>query len=234
LRLRYIIKNNDTSAVLMENRMDTSNAEKQARFRKKESLKRYADKIFREMMLFHGSWLMKSTGEIQYAIDKAIELPSGWTEDDYQRAVKKLQNILLERYDNPHLLGNDVYDGRDSWNKFMTTPDPAKLHKEDKEAVENTRALAAHILSALKLSGLGDAEHAAALMEAVRFIGRSVMSNPKCPKSKAITMCLASIGPQYVRPDWFSESLTETLAWNMGEDLTRQVGQRLCEFNYKL
>lgn len=212
--------------------MDTSNAEKQARFRKKEGLKRYAEKILREIMLFQGSWRMKGFEEIQYAIDKAIDLPSGWTEEDYQRAVKNLKQILLERFDNIHLLENDVYDGRNSMVEFAITPDPVKSAKEDKEAIENTRILAAHILSALKLSYLNDAEQAAALMEVVRFIGRSLTSSPRLFKSKAITMCLASIGPQYERPEWFAESLAETLAWNIDRELTRNVGQRLCEFKW--
>jgi len=212
--------------------MTTSNAEKQARFRKKESLKRYADEILREMMRFQGTFMRKSFEELRYTIDKIIELPSGWTDEDYQQAVNNLKRMVVERYDNPHLLENDVYDGLNSWNEFKTTPDPAGFTKECKKAIENTRKLAAHIVSALSLSGLGDALQAAALMEVARFIGHSLISRPKIQKSKAVAMCLAGAGPQYERPEWFAEHLAETLAWNIGKDLSRDLGRRLCEFEY--
>ncbi|WP_059369542.1 hypothetical protein [Treponema endosymbiont of Eucomonympha sp.] len=212
-----------------------SNTEKQARFRKKEVLKRRADQIFRELILGPGDWKLKIPDEIRASLDKAVELPSGWTDEDYERAEQKLEQLYRERslagYDNPSLLTNDVHEGRGGRTEFMTTPDPTKFVRDIKIAIEDTRTLAAHLISALKLSGCNDADRAAALMEAVRFIGRSIASGNKIPKSKATTMCLASIGPQYPRPDWFAEELTSTLAWNIGKDLAHDIGQRLCEFN---
>ncbi|GMO50468.1 MAG: hypothetical protein Pg6C_14310 [Treponemataceae bacterium] len=209
-----------------------SNAEKQARFRQKEALKRYADKVVQEMMIFQGSFKTKDFGAIKSAVDAAIELPSGWTDEDYQNAKNRLEQLLLERYDNPHQLENDVKEGRNSWNEFKTTPDPMKFMKEDEEVLENTRKLAAHIISALELSKCGISEQSAALMEAVRFVGRLLVSSRKLPKSNATAMCMASMGPQYNRPDWFAERLTETLARNLGEDLSRDIGRRLAEFDY--
>ena len=209
-----------------------SNAEKQARFRKKEALKRYADEIFREWQFRSWNRGTRTLEEVRAFLDKVVDLPSGWTDDDYERAVLSIKQLYLELYDNPHLLANDVSEGRNFHAEFKTTPDPAKLVKEDKEAIENTRALVAHLISALKLSGYSDSDQAAALMEVVRFVGRSIANNRKVPKSKATTMCLANIGPQYGRPNWFAESLTEILAWNIGKDLARDVGQRLKKFDY--
>jgi len=215
--------------------MEFSNSEKQARYRKKESLKRYANEIFQRTPFgLMGWWRLEDFDDIRTAINKAVDLPSGWTDEDYQRAINKLKEISAERFENPHLLENDVYDGRNSHEEFITTPDPAKLFKEDKEAIAKTRELATHILSALRLSGCGTAEQAAAMMEVIRSLGRSLNYSHKLYKSKAITMCLASIGPQYERPEWFAKSLTETLAENLGKKLTQKIGRLMCEYSFEL
>ena len=39
-------------------------------------------------------------------------------------------------------------------------------------------------------------------------------------------MCLASIGKQYARPDWFFEKLAEVLAENVHEELSRSIGKQ--------
>jgi len=207
--------------------MEISNAEKQARFRKKESLKRFAEELY-----WKTPWRMDGFEDYRAALAKAIDLPSGWTEEDYQCAIKTLKQISLEQFENHHLLENDVHNNRG--DEFRTSPNPAKFARERKEAIERTRTLAAHIVSALKLSELSDADQAAAVMEVVRSLGRSLIFSPRLSKSKAVTMCMASIGPQYQheRPDWFAEELTEALAQNIGEGLARDVGQRLCKFQF--
>ena len=206
-----------------------SNAERQARFRKKDELKRYADKIFRECSLHR---MTKPPQEIRLFLDKTIDLPSGWTNDDYEQAVKTLNHFHLEFYDNPHQLANDVREGKDSKNVFMTTPDPSKFIAEEKDAIKKAKILSSHLLSALELSGCPDSDQAAALMEAIRFVGRSIASSRIVPKSQATTMCLTSIGPQYNRPVWFISSLVNTLGWNLNKDLAYEVGKQLMEFKY--
>ena len=213
--------------------MNISNTEKQARFRKKEALRRYADKIFREWQVRAWNLGTRTPEEARVFLDKVADLPSGWTDDDYERAEYSINQFCLELYDNPHLLENDVKEGRNSWDEFKTTPDPSKFMKDEKAAVENSRILAAHIISALKLSSCSDSDQAAALMEVVRFVGRSLMNNPEVPKSQATTMCLASIGPQYVRPDWFADCLSKIIGWNLNKELARDVGERLEKFNYE-
>ena len=208
---------------------NTSNAERQARYRKKEELKRYADKIFRECALLQTT---KSPQEIRLFLDKTVDLPSGWTNDDYEQAVKTLNHFHLKFFDNPHQLANDIKEGRDSVNNFMTTPDPIKFIAEEKKAIEKVKALSTHLISALEISGCSDSDQAAALMEVVRFVGCSITSNLKIPKSQATTMCLASIGPQYDKPDWFISSLVNTLGWNLNKDLAHEVGKQLMNFNY--
>ena len=206
-----------------------SNAERQARFRKKDELKRHADRIFRECTLLQ---ITKPPQEIRQFLDKITDLPSGWTNDDYEQAVKTLNHFHLKFFDNPHQLENDVIEGRDSQTEFITTPDPSKFMAEEKKAIDKVKKLSTHLISALEISGCPDSDQAAALMEVIRFVGRSIASNLKSNKSNATTMCLASIGPQYDKPDWFISSLVNTLGWNLNKDLAHEVGKQLMEFNY--
>jgi hypothetical protein len=207
-----------------------TDAEKQTRFRKKEELKRQADKVYR--LRTSSSKITKNPNEIRRDIDKAIELPGKWTDEDYQRAVYNLHLLEVEQFDNPYLLENDVNAGRNSRQEFMTTPDPVKLMAEEKAAISNTKALAEHIISACELSKCSHSDIAAALMEAARFYGKCLMNSKVVPRSRATAMCLAGIGKQYPRPDWFTEELANALAWQVHEKTVSDLGERLCNFNY--
>lgn len=203
-----------------------SNADKQTRFRKKEQLKRRANNIFREWQLKVSSckWKSITPQDVQYSLDKAIDLPSGWIDKDYECAERTLEQLHLDLSFAADQLKNDVDAG---WNSLMTTSDPVKFISDNKAAIENARALASHIISALKLSICNDAEQAAALMEALRFVGRSLVNNRDISCSHANTMCLASIGPQYVRPEWFAEKCAEVICQQIGENLAYEVGRNL-------
>ncbi len=61
-----------------------SNAEKQARFRKKEHLKRRANSIFQEWQFRPDCFKSKTPENIKRSLDKAVDLPSGWTDKDYE------------------------------------------------------------------------------------------------------------------------------------------------------
>lgn len=216
--------------------MIKSNNEKQARFRKKEALKHRADQIFRLLQL--GQWNLSDTStpqEIQYNLDKIIELPSDWTDKDFERARLNLEKYYIDYSFSKHLLENDVIEGRNTNEKeFFAAADPKEYIKEERLAVENARALAAHFISALRLSSCSDTDKAAALMEVMRFIGRALANSKELRRSKANTICLASIGPGYERPEWFVEMLVETLGWQLGKDTAREVGKRLARFDNKM
>lgn len=214
--------------------MVKSNNEKQARFRKKEALKRRAEQIFKEIQL--GMLILSDTRtnqEIQFNLDKITDLPNDWTDEDYNRAYLNLERFRDDFRFSKQLLANDVQQTICTTEKFMTSPDPSKIIKEEKEAVAKTKELAFHIISALKLSSCSDSDKAAALMEAVRFLGRILIIDKEVPRSNATTICLASIGPGYERPEWFVESLTETLAWQIGKETAHEVGNKLQKFEYK-
>ena len=207
-----------------------SNADKQARFRKKELLKRNADKIFRLWEGSPGRWRYskRTPVEVRHALDKAAELPAGWTDEDYEYAARKLGQYHLDLISSIDQIANDIDgDWASRLAEFATTPDPAKLFVDNKAAIENTRALASHIISALKLSNCSDANQAAALMEALRFVGRSLVSNREIHCSQATAICLASIGPQYDRPEWFVQKLAETISQQIDKNLAHEVGRHL-------
>jgi hypothetical protein len=196
-----------------------SNIEKQARFRKKEQLKRYADNIFRKWQSQVSTFKQQSitSQNVQHSLDKAIDRPSGWTDEHYERAEQALKQIDADLCYGVDQLKNDV-DA--SWRPqgLMTTSDPAKYMSDYKAELEDTRALAAHFISGYKLSNLSDANKAAAVTELLRFSGRFLASSCDVPPSQATTICLASIGPHYNRPDWFVEEL---------ENWLRSIDQRL-------
>jgi hypothetical protein len=212
--------------------MPITDAEKQIRFRKKEALKRDAENIFRNIQLgmgFHAQ--TKTPQEIRYVLDEAIELPSGWTDEDYARAYQKLQQIFHDIVSMPDELKNDVDEGTNSSFRFRTTPDPMGFLKEEKLALEKTRALASHLISALNLSNCSDAEKAAAIMEAVRTVGRAVANQQEIPRSAATAFCLASLGPHYERPEWFAKRLANNLVSQLDRKLSGEVGQLLVNQN---
>jgi len=208
--------------------------EKQARFRKKEALKRRAEQIFKEIQL--GMLILSDTRtnqEIQFNLDKIIDLPNDWTDEDYKRAWENLGKYGFDYSNSKNLLANDVRECRDTAKEFMAAPDPSRVLREEQEAIVKTKELAAHIISALKLSSCSDSDKAAALMEAARFLGRILINDKEVPRSKATTTCLAIIGPVYERPEWFVESLTDTLGWQLGKKTANEVGKKLQKFNYK-
>jgi len=198
-----------------------------------EALKKYADQTYREWQIRSDMDVNINPTEVRAILDKAVDLPSGWTDEDYRSAQHRIRQILLELYDNPHQLSNDVHEGRNFSDEFRITPDPLGLMKSQKAAEKKAHTLAAHIISALKLSECKESDQAAALMEAVRFVGRSLVTSRNVPKSDAVAMCLASIGPQYDRPEWFIDKVTKVLGWNLNKELASVLGQSLLNFNYE-
>jgi hypothetical protein len=212
---------------------NNSNAEKQARYRRKEALKKYAQQMYREWEARAGFSASLNRTKVRSILEKAADLPSGWTDEDYEAATKTINQVILETYDNPHALSNDVQDGRDSWNKFKTTPDPLGFTKEMKAAIEKAQKLSAHLIAALELSNCSVSDQAAVIMEVMRFIGSSLISSRVVPRSDATAMCLASLGPQYEKPDWLIEDLARKLGWNFNKELANVLGKKLQEFNYE-
>lgn len=207
-----------------------SNADKQARFRKKEWLKREADKILRKWELSPMRWRSnRSPEEVRLLVEKAIVLPSGWTNADFEFAQKKLGQCQIDLSFSVDQLANDVNGEWASRHiEFMSSPDPVKYIADNKAVIEKARALSTHLISALNLSNCNEADQAAALMEAVRFTGRSLANDREIHCSQATAMCLAMIGPQYDRPKWFAKKLADAIRTQLGDTLAQEVANFLC------
>lgn len=211
--------------------MPITNAEKQARFRKKEELQKFAGTTFREWqaMAMHRR---ATPQEVMALLQEAATLPAGWTDEDYERAEHRIGQLRLDLITSQDEVQNDVHAARNPEQEFLKAPDPGKWISETNEAVASARALASHLISALELSGLGNAERAAATMEAMRHVGRALANSQEVAKSNATTLCLAALPGYYDRPDWFVDSLTTWLAWQLDKELTRKLGNRLIEYDY--
>ena len=211
-----------------------TNADKQARFRKKEQLRRKADSLFKKWQRTPQKWYSHKPQEVQSVLDKIVELPPGWTPEDYTHAETKLDQYYMELFSSSDHIANDIDEAMNFHNEFKTTPDPRKLMDDNKAAVERARALSAHIISALELSNCSAAEQATALVEAMRFAALALVNSQEVPRSRATAMCLATIGPQYERPYWFPEKFANTVAWQIGKELAHELGRNLSEFDYKV
>jgi hypothetical protein len=205
-----------------------SNAEKQARFRKKEELRRLSARFFREWQAvdIHGR---NQPAHVLKLLNDAADLPSGWTDEQYEWATQKLYQIRLDLIGSRDQVENDVHEGMNVEQDFMKVPDPAKWMADVESAVNDARGLAAHLISSLELSRCNDAGKAAALMEALRFLGRSMSSSLNVPRSDATTVCLAALPNHYTRPAWFAPDLAQWLNYQLDDNLVRDLSDQLSE-----
>lgn len=212
--------------------MAISNADKQVRFRKKQELKRFKNRMiemWRLNMPFYPHRI--NHGEFLSQVEKADDLPSGWNEEDLQQAEQHINNLYHEFISPRDDLKMDVMNGaRKKIEEFANAYDPQKPFSDIEESISKTRALASHLISALELSALSNSELAAAIMEAVRHVGRATASSADISKSEAILVCLTSLPSHYDRPDWFLDGFTRWLASHLDEELVHELGKRLTNF----
>ena len=208
--------------------MPISNAEKQARFRRKEELKKYVSQVYRECQL-SASLLRSGTtpADLEAQLNEAASLPTGWTDEDLELAYARVHNIRGDIFGTGDPLGVDVHDGRNASQEFMKTPNPQKWMEEIKKAERETIALAGHLISALEVSQLRNEDRAAALMEAVRHVGRALANSSLDGQSDAMAVCLTAVNPHYDRPGWFVDRLANWLRFRLDDDTRNALCARL-------
>jgi hypothetical protein len=211
--------------------MPITNVEKQARFRKKQKLKTFRDQVFKKLQLNMPFRRRRETPDkILALLEEAASLPSGWNEEDIDRALRRISQIYYE-FDSPRDdLTMDLKDVEVHLEEFGSTPDPLKFFSDTNESISKTRTLASHLISALELSALSNSERAAAVMEAIRHVGRAATISGDMAKSDAMMVCQASLQSHYDRPDWFLDSLAKWLANRLGKELVHELGKRLVNF----
>jgi len=205
-----------------------SNAEKQARFRKKEELKRFAEQCSRDAQL--GLFQHGAEGPAMLAqMQSNADLPSGWTDEDFELAVHRIHQLKMDLISPNNDLANDVYDSLGVLEEPRTRPLRA-LRKESDQAIADTRALADHLISAIELTSLGHAERAAAVLEALRYVARSLANDRPLRRSNASIVCLSILPPHYQRPDWFAEGFADWFASRLGNDAPKdEIATKLLE-----
>ncbi|WP_109312645.1 hypothetical protein [Ruegeria sp. AU67] len=208
-----------------------SNAEKQARHRKKEALKKIAHRCFVDASL--GAWQHANASERLEEIKKLAELPSSWTDEDFDWAVERMEQLRMDLIMPDNDLQNDVHQAGYSGEEFLKTSDPKKFLKKAEKAVEDARLLASHLISAMELTDLSNSERAAALMQAMRYVARSLANERSIQATDANIVCLTVLPPQYRRPEWYPKEFAKWIAYRLGqEDEKNQLGREIVDFDF--
>jgi hypothetical protein len=207
-------------------KMNTTNSEKQARFRKEEVLKRGTEGIFGEWQTnLYGSHIPPE--EVRELLERASDLPAGWTDEDYQRSINKLEQLRLDLLTNAHDLSNDVnvaHSAPPKSGQSRFKPGMVEMARSD---VEAGHELARHLISSIKLSKCSEIATTAAVMEAVRHVARELIVSPEIPRSRATTACLAALPQHHGRPEWFVDEMVNMLRDRLGNALCSQLGPKL-------
>lgn len=187
--------------------MALTNNEKQIRHKKLEALKKYGNEVLVQLLFMNNGInrpIEKSNEEIKAEIDSIVDLPSGWTDEDYNLAIQKIRNMNITALTNPHLMNNDIHSARSIYEPNF---DPWEIRKAEYKAAEVVR----NIKSTLKLSELKVTDQIAAIAEVMRFLGIELLNEKKVPVSFANATALSLIDQNYEKPDWTWEVLAHNL-----------------------
>jgi len=208
--------------------MPISNAEKQARFRKKEELANVATRIFNEIQLMRLPGARReSPEEIQNLLEMAATLPDRWTDTDLERAYRRLGDLRADFLNPRDDLNTDVLVGLGLFNARGEPQDSVNAFVDTRSVLRKTRTLASHLISALSVSELSPSEQAAAVMEVIRHLGRGMVNADNTLKSHATAICLASLPSYFQKPDWSMDYLAGWLTQQLDAQAARQLAERL-------
>ena len=208
--------------------MTLTNQEKQERFRKKDYLKKCADKILLDRQIMGSFDWRKDFKTFRSDLEKIVDLPSGWDDEDYKHALRALQIISDELLSgNKYLLQNDIYAGRSSVCNLMVTNDPAGLVREQKKAVVQSQKLALHLLSAIDLAAGEASDNAAVVLELARNIGLSLLKERIVPKSRATVICLMLANPVLKKPEWLTSEVAKVLKEQFSVEEINKLKEKL-------
>lgn len=204
--------------------MALSNNEKQVRHKKLEDLKKSGNELLVYLLMRNdmsiSNYGKKSNDEIQEEINSIINLPSGWTPEDYNSALKKLDNIKNRLYDNPHLMNNDINSGHDFYAPNYNTMEISKAEWKAPEVVRNIKSI-------LKLSELNKSDQIAVIAEVMRQLAKEILDEKTVPKTFANATALSLIGHQYEKPGWTWEVLAHNLIVQNGADKADKISKAI-------
>lgn len=213
--------------------MSITNAEKQVRFRKKQKLMKHKDDAYKEWQLKINFGPRRETpSQVHALLEKAATLPSGWTDKDIEKAWDRINKIRIEFMHPQDELKTDVQEGAGWTTEAMFNVSDEVLSKaisDGRKSLPKVIALSQHLISALELSAVSNSGQAAAIMEAVRYVGRAAISSGDTAKSNAMVVCHASLTINNDRPDWFMDSLVSWLGGRLGKEGINELGKRLLD-----
>lgn len=184
-----------------------SNDERQMRFRKLEALKKFANEIYIKSSLSMNPSRFGKGLTLKKYIDDIVKLPSKWTENDYEDAIKKLNEVNLEYYENEHLMNNDLADNHD----VINSNNPIKKLDEFKTIKFKSSQLVEFIVNLFRIAEIKDADAVCILMELMRNYGRRLVFNKEISNNYSNAFAISFIGPQYDKPDWIYKKIAEYL-----------------------
>lgn len=194
--------------------MPMTNAEKQARFRMKEEFKRAVEALRHELKMGIHSNFSAPHAPVK-ALEKLKEvevLPQGWKLKDLEAAYKRLNHIKFSALDKENDIDVAIFDGLDQKGHFQKKAPFDERKKQLDDEVAATKALAAHLIGAVELTKLGEASRSAAVLEALRHVGKAAADSSDLEMTDPTVMSLLATPIYYSLPDWFLGALAALLA----------------------
>ena len=203
--------------------MALTNNEKQIRHKKLEALKKYGNDVLVQLFFMNNGINRpreKSNEEIKAEIESIVNLPSGWTDEDYDLAIQKIRNMNVTALCNPHLMNNDInYRSRN----FEPNISEFEIRRVEYKAAEVVR----NILSTLKLSELSKSDQIAAVAEVMRRLAVELLSEKSKPVTFANATALSLIDSNYEKPEWVNEILAQNLYIQNGKENAKKIAKAL-------
>lgn len=199
--------------------MALTNNEKQIRHKKLEELKKFGNEVLFRLILMNDGFnrnIDKSNEEIKAEIESLVNLPSGWTEEDFNSSVKKLNNMMNTTVDNPHLMNNDINSSRSIMDPNFNMMELRRAEYKAPEVVRN-------IKSTLKLSELNKSDQIAVVAEVMRQLAKELLDEKSIPKTFANATALSLIGHQYEKPEWTWNILARNLYTQNSKEYTDKL-----------
>lgn len=203
--------------------MALTNNEKQIRHKKLEDLKKFGNEVLFRLILMNDGFnrnIDKSNEELKAEIESLVNLPSGWTEEDFNSSVKKLNNMMNTTVDNPHLMNNDINSSRSIMDPNFNMMELRRAEYKAPEVVRN-------IKSTLKLSELNKSDQIAVVAEVIRQLAKELLDEKSIPKTFANATALSLIGHQYEKPEWTWNILARNLYTQNSKEYTDKLVEEL-------
>lgn len=203
--------------------MALTNNEKQIRHKKLEALKKYGNDVLVQLIFMNSGIsrpIEKTNEEIKSEIDSIVNLPTGWTDEDYDLAIHKIRNMNITALSNPHLMNNDINYRERIFEENFSSFEIRGIEYKAAEVVRN-------IQSTLKLSELKKTDQIAAVAEVMRRLAVELLSEKIKPKTFANATALSLIDQNYEKPDWVCEILAQNLYVQNGADKADEIAKAL-------